>query len=612
MTDAINLEQIWASTGSATAPSDVDYKQGWLSEIPTFEEFNFILKGLDSNLLHLAESSTFLYQADITYAAGGKAIQANVEYTCVVDATLNVTPGTDNTRWVRGTAYGVARSTLLNQEGLLLSTMGGFTSTTLWEGSDITIRSAIPTIALESTGAGKNWLLANVGGELVAVDVASQSVADDRSIALAAANTHRLFHEDHPPIQSEVAGTIPDAPNNSTGYVRKGAAWVAESTGLGEAPTDGNQYVRKDSAWSQVNADGVPVGTIVASPLSIATMATNNYSPCSSATINRTTSAALFALIGSSYGDGDGSTTFNPPVIPNLLDATFSGLGQPAVRTTTAVGDMDVMALNDSNGDLYVADGVGNNDLKKLEGGSSTWANIGNLETSGFGSENPKHMAIDGNTGWIYIVKYTPDEIWRSTDGGVTFTVFHTTIYRVTGIYVDSRNSDVWITLGISGGDGRDQPEVSYGGNGTFNVVGDFAGGESVAIARNETSGFIWGSDDNNLLYLPGSDLSVNVVWSVVPNCPATLITSMAIDDLNKHVFVLNYVVAGTSTIYYWDVVANSWTTYYTSTNLMKSIVFNNNTKELQFMEYISSTWTVMRAVSSNAANAISYFIKDK
>ena len=45
---------------------------------------------------------------------------------------------------------------------------------------------------------------------------------------------------------------------------------------------------------------------------------------CNGAAVSRTTYAALFAVIGTSFGAGDGTTTFN---IPDLREATVKGVG---------------------------------------------------------------------------------------------------------------------------------------------------------------------------------------------------------------------------------------------------------------------------------------------
>lgn len=65
--------------------------------------------------------------------------------------------------------------------------------------------------------------------------------------------------------------------------------------------------------------DVVPVGTILytASPTP-----PNGYLICNGATVGRGTYPDLFAAIGTTYGDGDGSTTFQ---LPNLMDKTVWG-----------------------------------------------------------------------------------------------------------------------------------------------------------------------------------------------------------------------------------------------------------------------------------------------
>lgn len=67
------------------------------------------------------------------------------------------------------------------------------------------------------------------------------------------------------------------------------------------------------------NLEVEPIGTIFA-------FAGNNipsgYLPCNGSEISRTTYADLFNVIGTTYGSGDGSTTFN---LPNLTDKFIQG-----------------------------------------------------------------------------------------------------------------------------------------------------------------------------------------------------------------------------------------------------------------------------------------------
>ena len=70
---------------------------------------------------------------------------------------------------------------------------------------------------------------------------------------------------------------------------------------------------------ARANLEVEPIGTIFA-------FAGNDipsgYLPCNGGAISRTTYADLFAAIGTTYGVGDGSTTFN---LPNLIDKFIQG-----------------------------------------------------------------------------------------------------------------------------------------------------------------------------------------------------------------------------------------------------------------------------------------------
>jgi microcystin-dependent protein len=66
------------------------------------------------------------------------------------------------------------------------------------------------------------------------------------------------------------------------------------------------------------SADGVPLGTIL--PYSNNSSLPSGYLECDGAAVSRTMFPDLFAAIGTTYGAGDGSTTFN---LPNLSDGKF-------------------------------------------------------------------------------------------------------------------------------------------------------------------------------------------------------------------------------------------------------------------------------------------------
>ena len=70
-------------------------------------------------------------------------------------------------------------------------------------------------------------------------------------------------------------------------------------------------YVRKSAAWEPIGGSGaIDTGGVVA--ISTTTVPFGFFE-CDGSTISRTTYATLFATIGTTFGAGDGSTTFKLP-----------------------------------------------------------------------------------------------------------------------------------------------------------------------------------------------------------------------------------------------------------------------------------------------------------
>jgi|GEM_PF-852409 len=95
---------------------------------------------------------------------------------------------------------------------------------------------------------------------------------------------------------------------------------VLTSNGAGATPT------MQDS-----DSGGVPVGTII--DFGSETVPTG-YLSCNGAAVSRVTYAALWAIISTTWGSGDGSTTFN---LPNLNRRTTIGSGDTGTATISNV-----------------------------------------------------------------------------------------------------------------------------------------------------------------------------------------------------------------------------------------------------------------------------------
>lgn len=102
-------------------------------------------------------------------------------------------------------------------------------------------------------------------------------------------------------------------------------------------PSDNTKFLRGDGTWA------VPSGGGGAAPTGAVTEYAGSSAPtgwllCDGSAVSRSTYAALFAVIGTNYGAGDGSTTFN---VPDVRGRVPTGKGSHA--------DVDVLGDNDGS-----------------------------------------------------------------------------------------------------------------------------------------------------------------------------------------------------------------------------------------------------------------------
>ena len=113
------------------------------------------------------------------------------------------------------------------------------------------------------------------------------------------------------------------------------AAWGADNNTTYSAATQSAAGLmsaadKKKLDGIEAGSDSIPVGAIIY----YAKKATpGNYLICNGAAVSRTTYATLYGVIGTTYGKGDGSTTFN---VPNLIDRFPQGNATPG--TVKAAG----------------------------------------------------------------------------------------------------------------------------------------------------------------------------------------------------------------------------------------------------------------------------------
>ena len=106
----------------------------------------------------------------------------------------------------------------------------------------------------------------------------------------------------------------------TTGTGTQGIQGIQGITGTqGTTGTQGIQGITGTQGTSYPSGSTVPTGAVF---WFAASTAPTGYLECSGAAVSRTTYSALFAITGTTFGSGDGSTTFN---LPNLRGEFIRG-----------------------------------------------------------------------------------------------------------------------------------------------------------------------------------------------------------------------------------------------------------------------------------------------
>ena len=184
---------------------------------------------------------------------------------------------------------------------------------------------------------------------------------------------------------SEVAGLV-HVLTLEPGDLLQGPQGVKGDTGL-----QGPQGIKGDTGLT--GAQGVaPAGAVLHFAMAVAP---SGWKICNGAAVSRVTYAALFAALGTLYGAGDGSTTFNlPDLRGEFVRGADSGRGVDVGRV-----------LGSSQG--------GQNELHSHEIGSGTGSKLRSSAPGGTGGGDGA-IFLFGNSGSQYIY---PMYVWDSGGG---------------------------------------------------------------------------------------------------------------------------------------------------------------------------------------------------
>lgn len=378
-----DLGLVWAETGGVTDPGNAKYSQGWISEIPTYQNFNYVLQNTTANIAVKALQGQWDWQADLDYLKGAKVVKDGIAYMCLVDNT-GINPSTDTDHWTKGFVLGDLPYTPLASHGLVLGNVNDRVGNR-WDGSDVTIANSTPLVNFVTNNAGqKNWGLGNYAGNLCAFDFGTTINPDGSTLT-----PLKIYHEGFKPSVKDITDAIEEAPSDGKIYGRKDTGWVevTTSTASEEPPppvkgtgtvwynlSDGQAYIDindgDSSQWVPMNPPVVPESQLEQTMSTFAGMEVNfapNTSPGSTfvrkdgRTLNRDTYPALWQKIVdgtlpsvpdaewqeikkrsennsvSVYSTGNGTTTFRIPSVGT--DGGFArSLGQ---NDFTPVGDIE-------------------------------------------------------------------------------------------------------------------------------------------------------------------------------------------------------------------------------------------------------------------------------
>lgn len=142
------------------------------------------------------------------------------------------------------------------------------------------------------------------------------------------------------------------------------------------------------------NIQAVPVGIV---RMYISGAAPSNYLICNGQAVSRSTYSALYSVIGTKYGSGDGSTTFN---LPNLIDYSFpyGSVANSSLPTSTNIGATTFDSSHTHNATLSFSVDSGDINHSHTATGNESVAHTHNFGNSSANSGGHSHLGQTTST----------------------------------------------------------------------------------------------------------------------------------------------------------------------------------------------------------------------
>lgn len=97
--DRPTLGRVWAKDGKVTPFNDDKYEKGFVAEVPTYENLNYLQQKLDLSLKALAERGVFEWGEDVDYQTGALVWSNNIVYIALTVPSKQLRPEENKNQW---------------------------------------------------------------------------------------------------------------------------------------------------------------------------------------------------------------------------------------------------------------------------------------------------------------------------------------------------------------------------------------------------------------------------------------------------------------------------------------------------------------------------------
>ncbi len=201
---------------------------------------------------------------------------------------------------------------------------------------------------------------------------------------------------------------------------------------------DGTQFQLSSLAAAPA---AIAVGTVMAWPM---TTVPTGWLECDGSAVSRTTYAALFAAYSTSYGVGDGSTTFNLPNYKNYFLRGFDASGTDAASRTDRGDGTTGASVGTKQADDYLAHVHASGTLSAVSDGAHTHTPVNG--SSFIGDAGTGDVAVGSGTGHLRFNATT------SSNGAHTHTTTGSTATAPASGGTETRPKNItvkWICLAL-------------------------------------------------------------------------------------------------------------------------------------------------------------------